>query len=281
MSLIIEKHPDLIWSCFRREDRPIVVDTTLVVENVAGELKKLIPTPNYLLPWERAWFEFILPYKIRNRVGVALMSASKEKYYEKISMKEYAITAHVIDAAFCISLHGNKPQWIGWATQFLEADGTSIRTDFGFKNQDTVTDREGRKIIHGTMLTIWMYVEAALVFLNCKNVVAENATLPKSKKRKTTIHDPDVVYKKLVVTLPGVRNAGLNVKRESNHSIRMHVCRGHFMDHRKNGLFGKDHLRGIYWVPMHAKGSKAAGEVVKNYELKVSYKTCKQSTSRV
>jgi hypothetical protein len=266
---LIKKHPDLLWSCFLREDRPVVVDITSVAESVSGEIEKLIPPPNYLLPWKHAWFEFTLPDGLRERIGVALRSVPLEKYHKTLDAGEYARTAHVIDAAFCVSIYGNAPQWVGWANDFLESNGKTIRTSFGFPNSDAVTDKKIRNLIHGKLLIMWMYVQTALVFLNCKNVVAENAAFPESKKRKTTIHDSDVVYKKLVVLLPGNRRAGGNAKGDAQDSVRLHICRGHFMDHRKNGLFGKDHLRGIYWVPMHAKGNKAVGEVVKRYELRV------------
>ena len=264
---LIKKHPDLLWSCFLREDRPVVVDITSVAENVGGELEKLFPAPNYLLPWKHAWLEFTMPDGIRERIGVSLKSVPKSSEREHASDEEYARTEYVIEAGFCMAIYGEKPEWIGWAVQFLERDGSSVKTNFGFPNQNNLKDQKARDKVHGALLRIWKYVEASLVFLSCKNVVAENAPFPESKKRKTTIHDSDVVYKKLVVLLPGNRKAGGNARGDAQDSIRLHICRGHFMDHRKHGLFGKDHLRGIYWVPMHAKGNKAVGEVVKRYEL--------------
>ena len=165
-------------------------------------------------------------------------------------------------------MHGEKPVWMGWAQNFRDKDGLDIRTDFGFPGADEATDKQLRDTILKLLLVVSKYVDVALTFLNCKNVIAETQQFPESKKRKHTIHESDVVYKKLVVLLPGQRKAGGGAKGDPENNIRMHVCRGHFADHRERGLFGKEHLRGIYWVPMHVKGSKEVGEVVKHYELR-------------
>jgi len=47
----------------------------------------------------------------------------------------------------------------------------------------------------------------------------------------------------------------------------LHICRGHFADHRGKGLFGKVSIRGIFWVPMHVRGTTERGTVRKDYEV--------------
>lgn len=195
-------------------------------------------------------------------------SIAKEKCTSPISEIERIRTEHVIDMSFCLSLYGERPRWMGWVEDFRSKDGKSIRTNFGFEGADIKGGEKEKSSVHKWLIILHKYVDVALTFLSCKNVVAETQSFPESKKRKHTIHDSDVVYKTLVVLLPGQRQSGNGNKSDPQNNVRLHVCRGHFADHREHGLFGKDHLRGIYWVPMHAKGNKEVGEVIKRYALR-------------
>ena len=46
----------------------------------------------------------------------------------------------------------------------------------------------------------------------------------------------------------------------------LHICRGHFKDYSKHGLFGK--YKGLYWWDSHVRGSTEEGVVVKDYAVK-------------
>lgn len=47
----------------------------------------------------------------------------------------------------------------------------------------------------------------------------------------------------------------------------LHICRGHFADYTEGaGLFGK--LKGRFWIPAHARGTAAAGTILKDYKVK-------------
>jgi hypothetical protein len=269
---LIKKYPDVLWSAFLREEKPIIVDITSVAECAGSDIRKLFSSGSapaaYKLPWPHVWFEFSLPDGIRERIGIALRIVSKDRCRANITEIERSRVDQVIDAAYCMSFHGEKPTWVGWSQCFRDKDGKSIRTDFGVADEINLNEPKSLERKKASILVLWKYVDVALTFLSCKNVVAETQRFPESKKRKHTIHDTDVVYKKLVVLLPGQRQSGNGNKADPQNNVRLHVCRGHFADHRERGLFGKEHLRGIYWVPMHVKGSKEVGEVVKHYELR-------------
>lgn len=38
-------------------------------------------------------------------------------------------------------------------------------------------------------------------------------------------------------------------------------------DYRKNGLFGRDDMRGIYWFSEHKRGNPDLGQVIPEYKL--------------
>lgn len=270
---LIKKYPDVFWAAFLREEKPVVIDITSIAECAGSDIRKLFTSDSapaaYQLPWPYVWFEFSMPDGLRERVGIALRLVSKNRCRANLTQVESARVEQVIDAAYCVSFHGEQPTWMAWSQCFRDKDGKSIRTDFGVSEEMQSADPASMQRRKAAALVLWKYVDVALTFLSCKNVVAETQRFPESKKRKHTIHEADVVYKTLVVLLPGQRQSGSGKKSDIQNNIRLHVCRGHFADHRERGLFGKDHLRGIYWVPMHAKGKKEVGEVVKRYDLRI------------
>lgn len=117
----------------------------------------------------------------------------------------------------------------------------------------------------------YMPVWFCMGLLNCKNV--ETVSIPNSrfeehhwrKKKKRGL----VIYKTLNIHLPGNKKKAVNSEdRESDEKRSFHICRGHWADYREKGLFGKEELKGIYWIPQHTRGSLSEGEVRKAYNLK-------------
>jgi len=108
----------------------------------------------------------------------------------------------------------------------------------------------------------------AISLMNCKNVMLETVEAPeklnKNRVRKGKL--PYVRYHTL-----NVRPIGRSVKdcRPSDNTgyIPLHICRGHFKDFRKKGLFGKH--KGIFWWQPYARGSFGAGIVGKDYRIKL------------
>lgn len=104
-----------------------------------------------------------------------------------------------------------------------------------------------------------------LTLMHCKNVEVSDyaeSTLGKPWKRR----NPDWKF-----TFKRLRVHAVNKSGKSTSSIgnlmSMHVCRGHFRDHTKHGLFGNPNMKGIYWVPDHIRGDIEVGIVKKDYEV--------------
>lgn len=105
----------------------------------------------------------------------------------------------------------------------------------------------------------------ALSFLNCKNVVAQEAgrTSPPPKWREAGV--PSVKYR--IVKIDGrlVKKAGES-SAETGRNLSLHICRGSFAHYTADKpLFGK-HV-GDFWRPQHTRGSGDVGEIVKTYKL--------------
>jgi hypothetical protein len=109
----------------------------------------------------------------------------------------------------------------------------------------------------------------ALSFLHCKNVTLATNTPPAklSRAHQKRRGRPLMTFKTLEIE---------PMKRVLKHEGRsettglkkaLHICRGHFKDYSKHGLFGK--YKGLYWWDSHVRGNAAQGTIVKDYAVKV------------
>lgn len=107
----------------------------------------------------------------------------------------------------------------------------------------------------------------SLCFIHCKNVhKIDNVMGPKLiKRRKKDNKIPINRYYTLDIksfrkTADGdSENKGEGIKKS------LHICRGHFKDFTKKGLFGK--YKGVFWWDMQVKGSADVGTVRKDYSI--------------
>jgi len=112
----------------------------------------------------------------------------------------------------------------------------------------------------------------AISLLHCKNISLEEIEIPpKVQKAREKKGIPAVTYKTLIVEPMRKqvrRERDADPEGEQNTVKRaLHIVRGHFMDYTQGaGLFRKMH--GIYWQPMHVKGSAEAGKVIKDYKVR-------------
>lgn len=109
----------------------------------------------------------------------------------------------------------------------------------------------------------------ALSFMHCKNVefLKGPAHPPRLQKARQDRGKPPLLrwhtltvepVKRIIASANG-GDSGLTPKS-------LHICRGHFKHFIDHGLFGKYH--GTYWWPMHARGSRETGVVLKDYQVR-------------
>ena len=105
-----------------------------------------------------------------------------------------------------------------------------------------------------------------IAFMHCKNVrmvrYSEADTTPKQIRRGL----PMVRFSRIVVT--PFRAAAQQVSGETFVSLHkaLHICRGHFKDYRKSGLFGR--TPGIFWWDTHVRGNAEAGVVMSEHVVR-------------
>jgi hypothetical protein len=107
----------------------------------------------------------------------------------------------------------------------------------------------------------------AFSLANCKNIAVDplegSVKMPgysgRKKKRKH-------FYRYHVLKIDGSYSGKATEPGDGHADRAMHICRGHFAKYTEGKpLFGK--YAGLFWVPMHVRGSVRNGVVDKDYEL--------------
>lgn len=106
----------------------------------------------------------------------------------------------------------------------------------------------------------------AMSLANCKNIITEEQTgaykpsFYSGRKRKNK-----KFYRYHVLKIDG-SHTGAHEGKGGHVDKAMHICRGHFKRFTdEKPLFGR--LTGLYWWPMHVRGSVKNGVVDKDYSL--------------
>lgn len=274
---LARKYPQLLWRAFERSDQPVAVDITEVIENIGTDLDKWYPPPPGRMPWPNVWMEFTLPDGMRERHGISVRvrdfkGALRAQLIADGDIREnqgYSVDQirRIWAVEAFVSVQGGRPLVIGQLTMLLDDNdiclASAMHLDRAFWHQEDIS------IAKPMFTAISGYLRMAVVFLNCKNVTTETIGPRKPKSRRRAKHggQGDIIYKNLVVLGLGKNPQPVPACQGEGDRRRLHICRGHLADHRKAGLFGDPTRKGVYWVPMHMKGHKQKGEVIKSYTL--------------
>jgi hypothetical protein len=109
----------------------------------------------------------------------------------------------------------------------------------------------------------------AISFMHCKNVrIEKGPAIPEKLRRARERNSKHPLFRHHTIIIDPSRTvAGSSSSGESvGNEKALHICRGHYKDFRERGLFGRQ--KGMYWWPMHKRGSAANGTVEKDYEVK-------------
>lgn len=119
----------------------------------------------------------------------------------------------------------------------------------------------------------WVFspVRITLAFTHCKNVVLLDNSPPVKidRKHRKRYSKPLCTYKTLEIE-PFGRRASNGTNNGGGAKRSFHITRGHFRTYLPGkGPFGRDIPEAqTWWIESHVRGSKARGEVVKDYLVK-------------
>jgi hypothetical protein len=177
-------------------------------------------------------------------------------------------------------LDDEPPRWIAMADVFAHRPSDSLAAYAG-----RVTYLIGasgmlchKQIVHLATNTykedvMYFTVEVVLftlTFMHCKNVRrVENDPSPALQKARQRKGKPPLVKHYTIEINPMKEILRKEGRIESEGLARaLHICRGHFATYsEEKPLFGK--VTGTVWIPAHVRGSKDAGEVRKDYKIKL------------
>jgi len=240
------------------------------------------------LTFDKCVFEFEIPYEDLNTYTDISILVSKAPMDDKTERPDIQVenpdNVFIIQGFVCIPENKEyRPQHfcalVAPTTQKIDtpADGQQI-----FKNgedhvlllQSPLVPQEFDPVEQawlnqhkGEITTVLEYINIALLLLSTKNIVTKRHDPPDklNKKRKKRDRIPLFSYHTLHVKLPSERSAGPPGEK-SGAIMPVHLCRGHFKHYTPEApLFGR--YTGRYWWQPHARGSKKAGIVVKDYEV--------------
>jgi len=159
----------------------------------------------------------------------------------------------------------------GWG---ISAEGAFVPIQGGLKlfphpmsDQDDLTEQQvaGMDGFQSFLIVPFM----ALSFSHCRNVqFAKGPAHPQALQKARARKGKPPLLRWHTLTIEPVRGiiAASNGGSSALTPTSLHICRGHFKHFEERGLFGRHH--GMFWWPMHARGSRSAGRVLKDYCVK-------------
>lgn len=302
-----------------RETRQVLCDPSIVsfsIDNVAeyffrnmvaAELNEILREwhledfPVLLPPFERSFFEYVIPPRLRehnqHRVHSRIRPDLRNYFptyagafvnrFRADDVKAFNpllpfpaetawVVAFVTFALVDYQAVGPMCRWLF----FLDASGHHLPLDAeggqwiplevnGLGVSFTLGTQEATEVSLGNIFSVAYPIFLAISFLHCKNVTRHEHTPNKklsAQHRRLSGH-PLVTYYTLEIEpmKQVLRAEGQSETVGLKKSL--HICRGHFADYTGGkGLFGKYH--GQFWIPQHVRGSAEQGIVGKDYAVK-------------
>lgn len=169
----------------------------------------------------------------------------------------------LIEGEYFLQIHGVPRFWPARFYAFVRGDGRLIHHAAA-----PYAHGWGDALQHAMATMGPLYL--AVSFANCRNVTqGEHVIEKRGAKFKKRSRCPRITYKTLEID--GQKKVMAEAVEESGGSIQkaLHICRGHFATYTDEApMFGKH--TGTFWVPMHTRGKRSQGRVIKDYHVKGS-----------
>lgn len=259
--------------CCIRVNAQSVFDDMRSPENDGWAMEALdyaaIPAP-LTPPYERMWIEAIFTTQ---RVACILrrFAFADPRWVGQMS-------AELLD-----TIRADNPAWVLHGLVFVEYQGSAM---FGEEQvlwlaedgrfcrswRAGIPDKDEAHAYANKLVarchTAW--IVHTLARFNCANVRIAPVTHGKRKGKGADARDGrnrGAEWHTIVVgPARAPQKAGTSHMRRAE--IRSHWVRGHYADYSKGaGLFGKESLRAVFWIPEHRRGSESAGRVISDYEV--------------
>jgi hypothetical protein len=211
--------------------------------------------PNIAPPFELMWME----YKFEN-VGKTGFLIHSEKTDDGWSMVIFNFQQIESDAPL-VSVTNALINKDGSIRQ--RSNGGWVRNIF-----PEMPDPKHIEILRSGLQNALIPVFLSICFMNCKNISLDKSPEWPEKLQKSRIRKGKLpLIRHHTIIIDGIKKI-IKEAQNGNDGISpkaLHICRGHFKNFDEHPLFGK--YRGTYWWPQQMRGSKAFGEITKDYKI--------------
>lgn len=239
--------------------------------------------PYVLSPFEVTWTEFdaeddINGVNVKSQFGLLIISSdlgkdNKEKrwrhdlvgfsFFDKLNRPEPLID---YISGYYINSEGGYSGGFDLNNQDRICSIVPQQFDYHSKNNDQVISNLLKGLRDGGLVSLPPTL-FAFTFLHCKNVHlnTKNISDKQQIKWRKKGHDyPLIEFKTICVDrIKSEIQSRTGEKYLSEKAF--HLCRGHFKSFNEHPLFGRH--KGTYFWPMHVRGNKENGEIIKDYEV--------------
>lgn len=245
---------------------PVVIDMTNVAEYIMSDRERswsFKDFPNLAPPFERFWMEYRAP-KDRAKDVLFAMAVVATEVADIDTDEQWRATRWVMNVRVFTANNGAAAGLLDayWQVGY---DG-SLVAEQTYASAVYERNRAQSSDIPTAFHLVAPFA-LCLSLMHCKNVVMEGHDPPKlSRVLEKKGVKPAVRYHTLAIEpmKQVLRHEGQS--EATGLKKALHICRGHFKDYSKHGLFGK--YKGMYWWESHARGSADVGVVIKDYAVK-------------
>jgi hypothetical protein len=109
----------------------------------------------------------------------------------------------------------------------------------------------------------------AISFCHCKNVMIKKEEINKKLQNSRIKRGKQPFFRFSTIQIDPMKEILKHEGQSEKTGLKraLHICRGHFATYTQEApLFGR--VVGTFWKPMHLKGNKKEGIVIKDYKIK-------------
>ena len=263
--LLLPVSADLEWKAIVRngvldavKHTTIHVDINSVSDEAYGDRSKLIwgEIPCITPQYSEMWFEF---HKWNNKFGVLAYRQDAPLGFHINFLVFSELWGEAAIAAGIFISADSKGRYVSGAHMMLG--------HLGGLSEDEMTGPYGSLLVAANSA---VFIAChAICRLHCKGVKLSQRPEGKIRKRFTNKPAPACVWHTIDHTNAAQikhQFTGLNVFRDEL-KMREFRVRGHYADYRETGLFGRESMRGLYWIPDHRRGNPDLGTVIPEYRV--------------
>ena len=174
----------------------------------------------------------------------------------------------------------DKPTWVIHCLVFVEYGGSAMFAEeqlmwldangrFQRSARIGILDKDNTCSTANTLVARChtAFLVHTLARFNCANASIRPLSNGRKSSRRRN-QEPSTVWNTIVVSQVRAPRATKQSDGDGCTQLRSHWVRGHYADYSSGaGLFGRESLRGVFWIHEHQRGEVENGKVISDYRV--------------